>query len=616
MRIRHTESPSGAAELAPADVKRLAGVAAVAAVGRPHRRVSSAAAAVALALSVAAGCNVREPTPFDPRGMQREGRTSAAGAADLYRFPKRPLPTTLESPLIEENGRLVGKPGVDVNTGIPLGAEPSVRMSLQEIVQRAVTNNGEIRVAGYTPAIDEARVTEAEARFDPTFFSNISYDRREITSAVPTANDNFTTYSIAAGIRQNLQSGGQAELRYESGLFDQDDDGTSEFNRPGDQGSDPTYQNQLVLQITQPLLRDFGNEVNRARIDINRRNQQISVLEFRRQVEETIAETERFYWQLVQAEREVRIQERLLQRTIDTAFILGVRNVQDVTSVQLSQANASVESRRADLIRARARVRDLSDELKRRMQDPSIPVASPTLVLPAVPPVEEPIYFDYKEVIDTAFANRLELGQQQLRVDNADIASRVAKNNLLPQLNLQLQGSLQGVDGQWIDAVSEQDDFDNFSYSAALQYEIPIGNRAARAIYARAMLQRMQAIEQYRSILAQVELEVRQAWREVETSWNEIAATRQARFAAGDALSAIEVREEGLERISPEFVQLKLDRQEFLANAERAEAQATSNYNIAISRLELAKGTLLRYNNIVLAEEQMPFVKTMGFNGR
>lgn len=585
----------------------------------PRRgRITIAATGVAVALlsGLGGGCNLSEPTPFDPRGMQGQSRSVAAGAADLYNVPKRALPTTLESPLIEENGRPVGKPGVDVNTGFPIGAEPSVRMSLQEIVQRAVTNNGEIRVAGYTPAIDEARVTEAEARFDPTFFSNLTYDRREVTSAIATANDNFTTYSIAAGIRQNLQSGGQVELRYESGLFDQDDDDTSDFARPGDQGADPTYQNQLVLQITQPLLRDFGNEVNRARIDINRRNQQISLLEFRRQVEETVAETERFYWQLVQAERDVRIQERLLQRTIDTAFILGVRNVQDVTRVQLSQANASVESRRAELIRARARVRDLSDELKRRMQDPSLPVASPVLVLPAVPPVEEPVQFDYKELIDTAFANRLELGQQQLRVDNADIASRVAKNNVLPQLNLQLQGSLQGIDGQWIDAVREQDDFDNFSYSAALQYEIPIGNRAARAIYARAMLQRMQAIEQYRSLLAQVELEVRQAWREVETTWNEIAATRLARFAAADALSAIEKREEGLERLSPEFVQLKLDRQEFLANAERAEAQAISNYNIAISRLELSKGTLLRYNNIVLQEEQMPFVRTLGLNGR
>ena len=71
----------------------------------------------------------------------------------------------------------------------------------------------------------------------------------------------------------------------------------------------------------------------------------------------------------------------LLDRTIDTAEILFKRRQQDVTRVQISQANASVEQRRATLIRARARVRDLSDRLKQLMNDPSIPVSSATLIL-------------------------------------------------------------------------------------------------------------------------------------------------------------------------------------------------------------------------------------------
>ena len=34
--------------------------------------------------------------------------------------------------------------------------------------------------------------------------------------------------------------------------------------------------------------------------------------------------------------------------------------------------------------------------------------------------------------------------------------------------------------------------------------------------------------------------------------------------------------------------------------------QSVSNYNIAIGSLEQAKGTLLRYNNILMEEESMP----------
>lgn len=578
-------------------------------------RFHAIVAAVA-AMSVIGGCNLTEPTPFDPRAMQRPGVLAAAGAKDL---PKPPLPTTLESPFLESrdaNGqrRATSKPSIDVNTGPALGTDPTVRMSLQEILQRTVANNGEIRVAGYTPAIDQARVIEAEARFDPTVFFNTNYDRRELKSVINVANDQVTTYSVNGGVRQLLPSGGQIEVRYETALIDRAEPAPSTFT-PGD--SDPSYQNQLVMQLQQPLLRDFGNEVNRARIEINRRNQQISLLEFRKQLEETLAETEQTYWQLVQAEREVRIQENLLQRTIDTAYILLNRGEQDVTRVQLSQANASVEQRRAELIEARSRVRNLSDQLKRAMQDSTVPPSSPVVVLPAAPPVEVPVEFDRQEVIQQAYLNRLEIGQQQLRIDNAEIASRVAKNNLLPQLNLQLNGTLQGVGGRYSDVLNDQFyDWDNYSYTVALAYEIPIGNRAARSIYQRAMLQRMQAIEQYRSLLAQVDLEVSQAIRAVETSYRQIGATRQSRFAAADALASIEKREEGGEPLTPTFVQLKLDRQEALAQAARQEVAAISAYNIAISRLELAKGTLLRYNNIILEEEQMPFVNTMGYNGR
>jgi len=63
-------------------------------------------------------------------------------------------------------------------------------------------------------------------------------------------------------------------------------------------------------------------------------------------------------------------------------------------------------------------------------------------------------------------------------------------------------------------------------------------------------------------------------------------------------------------------VQLMLARQEVLAQTERQEAAAISNYNIAISRLELSKGTLLRYNNVLIEEESTPFVKTFGMYGR
>src|SRR5450432_3167548 len=166
------------------------------------------------------------------------------------------------------------------------------------------------------------------------------------------------------------------------------------------------------------------------------------------------------------------------------------------------------------------------------MNDPEMPVSSGVLILPANAPSEEPVRFDLKDQIDTALENRFELGEQQLKIDSADVARKVAQNNLLPQLNAVGSISLGGVDNSFHDATKNESQSDELNYSIGLQLEIPIGNREARSIYQRSLLQRQQAIEQYRDEIEIISLDVKQAARDVDTTWEEMVATRQARFAA------------------------------------------------------------------------------------
>jgi outer membrane protein TolC len=213
-----------------------------------------------------------------------------------------------------------------------------------------------------------------------------------------------------------------------------------------------------------------------------------------------------------------------------------------------------------------------------------------------------PIRLDKGEQIDTALLHRAELSQQALRIDSADVAQRVAKNNLLPELNVIGNVGVQGLGEDFGDAIDDQTDFDNVNYGVGLEFEWPLGNRSARAAYRRAQLQKLQAAAQYRAQVDQVVLEVSQALREVDTSWEEMVATRDAVFAARDALLAIEQRERANEPLTPDFVDRKLSLQGERADAESRAAAAVANYNNAIVRLEAAKGTLLRFNNVSLAE--------------
>jgi len=541
--------------------------------------------------------------------MQQDERTNVGeGNPETL----RPLPSTRQDAFTdigpEGESSVNGEP-VRPTTGPDIDAGPIVRMGLHEIIHRAVANNHDVKVAAYQPAIEGARVIEALANFDPVFFTNLQYQQKHDLNAGTIYNSftggaPFTSFildsdvgTLQTGVQQNLASGGQLQLQYQA---------TYNWFLPQQTQFSPFYENDLTLSITQPLLRNFGYDTNHAQIVINRLNQKVSRLEFRKSVEQNAADIEKAYWQLVQAERDIRIQEQLIAQTEQTYNVLFNRMQQkiDVSPLQVAQTQTQLELRRSQLIQFKAQARDLSDQIKGLMSDPEYPVSSGVLILPADDPVEEPIVFDLQDEIDTAMENRLELGEQQLKVDAAVVTVGVAKNNLLPQLDFVGSVGPQSVSGDFGPTFTGLD-FSHVDFTVGFKLQMPIGNRAARAIYQRSLYQHMQTIEQYRSYIESIAVDVKTAARAVQTTWEVTRSSRRSRFAAEDALMRINTREQSGEPLTPEFVQLKLQIQDALAESRQNEAQAIANYNIALSALERAKGTILRYDNVVLQEDPL-----------
>lgn len=561
------------------------------------------------------GCNLTQPPPFDPQEITRADREQSA---QVHPAPMPSLPTTMESYNAEANG--------GPTTDRTISPSEVVRMPIREIMQRAAANNPEVRVAGYDMAVNESKVIENEAHYDPILFTNIKYDKqfdRTPGTVIPnplnpttgqniliTVEDN-NIYTVESGVKEYLPSGGQVSLSYQTIQ--------SQYN-PVRYVLNNYWDNELKLQLTQPLLRDFGYDVNWARVTIARNDQRVSMYDFRKALEDNVNELEKDYWQLYEAQREVEIEERLLRETRDLANLLWQQSLigGKATHVEASQGIAAVYSRQTLLNDAKAKVADISDDIKRRMADPEFAVAGPIEILPADAPVEEKVQFDLQDQIDTALLNRFELGQQQIRIDSAQVALQVALNGIYPKLDFVGSASIQGLSTSFGNGFNDQWSSGHGIYSASLQFELPLGNREARAIYQRALLQRLQAVTAYHQWVLRVEQDVTAAVRDVTTKWNDLELAREARFRLEDVLNGfVQRRKSGVQALDPQFVQLELDAQERLADSRRTEVKAIQDYNIAISSLEKAKGTILRYNNIVMKQDAYPSTSTFpGPNAR
>lgn len=481
----------------------------------------------------------------------------------------------------------------------------TVGMTLQRAIHLAAQNNLSVQVARLQPAINQTQITQAEASFDAIYFADLNYER--LNTPQPPSQTNLSQFgevkaenrSLNTGIRKVLTSGGQMTLSTRLG---------NNFRNPSIFNVTTWQDVNILASLNQPLLRNFGTDVNRAQIMLSNNARRQSLHDLRRELLDTMLDTESAYWTLVFTRQQLLIQNKLLERTITDRDQLKQRENFDVSPVRLTEANSFVELRRGDVIRSRQAVRAASDRIKNLIYTKDMPLTGETLILPVDNPVDLPLKFSMLDAVTTALRHRPQLQQLLSLINDATIRQRVADNQRLPLLDLAATVRYNGVTrnaGEGIgDAYGTVTDGEYIDYVVTAQFEVPIGNRGPEALYRQQQLTRSAAVINYQRNAEQVILEIKEALRNLHTTYQLIGSARAARRSASDNLRAIEEQEKAGQALTPEFLlDLKLSTQQRLANAEIQEIQALTDYNTAIASFYRVMGTLLERNGIEFSDE-------------
>jgi outer membrane protein len=578
-------------------------------IATPNRIVLS----LGLALVTLAGC----VSPFEPqsgRELQRAALDSIS--RELKSASKQPLmaPLTrddyanrlgIKEQFMPELEAMTGK-GQSVRD-FPAGKnlfgqeQAIVEITLDQAIKSTIERNLEIGFARLSPAVQAAQVTQAEAAFDWVLFSSVDARKTDRPSTSPTIGgravglraDVRNTANWTTGIRRLLVSGGQVSIQNEL-IF-------TDVLTPGLATSpNPAKEVGIVFQLDQPLLRGFGSDVMLAQVRIQRNAERTQIASLKADLLNIVARAEREYWQLVLAHRDLQIAQRNLDRGMEIRKIIQVRFDAGLgaTQAELAEANARVESRRQDVDTALRNLKLASDQIKTSMNDPTLTLGSDILVVPSDVPLGVPIAFSMFDLLLTAMDRRPEMEQAVLGLDDTSIRLHVAKNALLPQLNLRLQTRFSALEDDYSSAYSDAYDGQFIDYLLGLQFEYPLGNRAAEAQVRQRTLERMQATLAYQNTAQQVVLEVIRAFRNVDTNYTLIAQARTTKIAAAESLRTLIVQLEQTLTYDVNNLNLALQRHDSLAQAERAEIQALADYNNSLANLYAAIGTALERNQI------------------
>ena len=485
-------------------------------------------------------------------------------------------------------------PAVVVPPEIEIVADPvtgskSVELTVEQAVARTLANSPEIRVVSFDPPIAKQDITRAASEFDMTAFGSLNYDDEDnpANSIFQPGESEVQTWE--SGVKQKGLTGLEWSLSY--GLTRSWDDLVGRTL--------PTrYEPMLSFQLKQPLLRDAWEQVALAGVNVAKLNYKIAFFGFRDKAEDTVAQVISAYWRLLQARRGFEIQQALLDRTLDTLSKVEGRQEIDATDVQIKQTEASTKAREAALLQASKAVSDAQDVLVRLMADAQMTVLDEIQIIPATAPSLEAEQLDLSKILKIAMNRNPAIQQARSAVEIADINIRVAENQRMPRLDLVASTRTQGLARGRKTAGNVLESGDYISYAVGLSLEIPLGNRQRDAELLKRRLERRQAIAALQNVADQVAIAAKEATRRIQTNYSEIQVQKDAARAARIHLQALEDSEPIRERLTPEFLLVKLQAQESLANAQRAETRSIIDFNISLAELARTSGTVLELHQV------------------
>jgi len=477
-----------------------------------------------------------------------------------------------------------------------LRSEQPLEADIHTLLYLALKHSNQIKIAKRDPLIRATAIQEADSTFDWVSYLDSAWtDSSEpignsLTAGGTATQFNDQTFQTTGGFRRLTRYGGLLDISQRFGW----QDNNSVFLVPDQQAT-----GQFTVSYTHPLLRGRGAAFNNSLVFLARVDSKVAEHQFMATLQDELLEVTRSYWALYLERAVLAHQMRLFLKTEKIFKTLEARQRVDTQRTQLITASSALENRRADLIRARTAVTNAETRLRGLINAPELANTDVAELIPAEIPSMLEYPADLQSEIQKAIQTRPEIMAAVQQVKTGATRLGIARHELLPALNLVTQGYLNGLQGDSdvFEAFTDQFSTGRPSYSLGIQYELPVGNRLAKARLCRRQHELARLQDEYSRALEAVRTEVDIAVRELKTSYLEIGAKSRALAAAEAEADTIEQRWKrmvdgnGSAGLNLESL---LRAQERVTATERDYLTSVLGYNLAMINLKRANGTLLQ----------------------
>jgi len=489
----------------------------------------------------------------------------------------------------------------------------ALRISLRDLTKLALQNNLDIAISETNEALYQQKVIQTAGYYDPTL--NVSLQ----TSRTKSANTNITNKSATgfnqrdnalwnASLTQYLPTGGGFTVNLNSNRSDTNQL-ASLFT--------PQFQASSQVTFTQPLWRNRRIDSTRSNIKLINLDLKTNDSKFKQSVSSTIAGIQALYWDLVGAIRNFEIK----RQSVELARLQVEQNkakvdIGTLASITVTEAQATQATREIDLIQAKEAIQTNENALRNMIStDRNAQIWHQTII-----PSDAPDFQEYEiqldKAIETALANRPELEQYNLQLQQNDVTRQLQGNlkkwqfdavgsfgangtagpqsytNNNPNMQPQFVG---GLFNAYKTLFSEG----LLNWSVGFTIQIPLKNRSLDAQLAQTQIARQQLIMNRTKTEQNIIVQVRNAVEAVETSRQRVETAKVSLRLAQEQLEG--ETERFANGMSQNFQVLQ--RQADLSAAQGTQLQALIAYKKAIITLQQNMYNLLEASDFEIAKK-------------
>jgi outer membrane protein len=485
-----------------------------------------------------------------------------------------------------------------------LQSSGALDLTLDEAVALALEHNLEIAVERLNPQTFDLQIAGVRALYRPILTSTVGQNNvtqlptNQLVGTQAVQNDQ-TTFNV--GGTQLLPVGGG---NFTLGFNNRRQLSTSSFNT-----FNPQFNSTFSALFVQPLLRNFRTDATRTQLRITGINRDISELQLRATITNTLADVRSAYWDYVYTVDQLQVARRSLELARKLLEDNRIRvEVGTLAPIDIVQAEAEVASRLQEEAQGEAQARTAELALKRLIVGGADDPRWRAQLRPTDRPVFAPRPIDLDGALRRALDARLDLAQSRKQLQANDLSLRLLGNQRLPAADVSASYGLQGIGGARLvrdsnlggqvvdtipggygDALRLLRDRDFPQWNLALSLSYPIGASLADANFARAQITVRQTQAQIRALELQIATDVTTAALLVESNQKRVEAARAARELAQRRLEAETSKfEVGL---STNFFVVQAQRD--LAQAENIELRTRLDYQKSVVDFDRVQETSL-----------------------